>query len=86
MAPRRSKTKNQRQPHQKKPAIHRKSTRGKPEIYDELKKNATFCLTPTAIDGLDQLSASLNISRSEFIERVGRGLLKVLIDESLALE
>jgi len=51
--------------------------RGQPEVYDELKKIASFCITPTAIEGLKQLSSQLNISRSELIERIGRGVLTI---------
>lgn len=51
--------------------------RGQPEIYDECKKNASFSLTSTAIKGLEQLSSQLNISRSELIERIGRGVFTI---------
>jgi hypothetical protein len=48
--------------------------RGQPEIYEECKKNASFSITPTAIEELKQLSSKLNISRSELIERIGEGV------------
>jgi hypothetical protein len=51
--------------------------RGQPEVYDELKKIVSFSITPTAMTGLEQLSEQLNISRSELIERIGRGLLAI---------
>jgi hypothetical protein len=51
--------------------------RGQPEVYDELKKIVSFSITPTAMRGLEQLSEQLNISRSELIERIGRGLLAI---------
>lgn len=51
--------------------------RGQPEIYDELKEIVSISVTPTARAGLDRLSEQLNISRSELIERVGRGLLTI---------
>jgi metal-responsive CopG/Arc/MetJ family transcriptional regulator len=51
--------------------------RGQPEIYDELKEIVSISITPTARAGLDRLSEQLNISRSELIERVGRGLLTI---------
>lgn len=54
-----------------------KSMRGQPEMYNELKKIFSFSLTPTARAGLEQLSEQLNISRSELIERIGRGLLTI---------
>jgi hypothetical protein len=51
--------------------------RGQPEIYKELKKIASFSLTPTAIEELKQLSSQLNISRSEVLERIGRGVFTI---------
>lgn len=51
--------------------------RGQPESYDEIKKVASFSITPTARQGLKQLSSQLNISRSELIERIGRGLFTI---------
>jgi len=75
--PKKLKTKRRRrQEHEKKPIRQgMKSMRGQPEIYDELKKIVSFCITPTAQLGLAQLSQQLNISRSELIEQIGRGLL-----------
>jgi hypothetical protein len=32
----------------------------------------TLSLTPTAVDGLDELAKLLNVSRSELVERIGR--------------
>jgi hypothetical protein len=52
--------------------------RGQPEYYDEIKKIASFSITPTAIEGLKKLSSDLNLSRSEMIERIGRGVLIVI--------
>ena len=67
-----------RQQHEKKPPRKGvKSMRGQPEMYNELKKIFSFSLTPTARAGLDQLSEQLNISRSELIEGIGRGLLTI---------
>jgi hypothetical protein len=68
----------QRQEYEKKPRCQgKKSMRGQPEIYSELKKIASFSLTPTAIEGLKQLSSQLNISRSEVLERIGRGVFTI---------
>lgn len=58
----------------------KKSVRGEPEYYSELKKLATFSLTPTAKSGLNFLSKFRSISMSELIERIGRGMIK-LADE-----
>jgi hypothetical protein len=64
-----------RREHEKKPSCKgRKSMRGQPEIYDEIKKIASFSITPTAHQGLKQLSSQLNISGSELLERIGRGV------------
>lgn len=51
--------------------------RGQPEMYDERKKIVSVGITPTALAGLKQLSKELNISCSELIERIGRGLLTI---------
>ncbi len=70
-----------RQEYEKKPVRKGvKSMRGQPEMYDEVKKNACFSITPTACEGIKQLSLQLDISRSEVIERIGRGLF--IITES----
>jgi hypothetical protein len=67
-----------RRDHEKKPSRKGvKSMRGQPEVYDELKKIVSVSITPTAQAGLDQLSEQLNISRSELIERIGRGLFTI---------
>ena len=55
----------------------KKSTRGEPEDYNELKKQATFGITPTAKAGLNSLSKSRLISMSELIERIGRGTIEL---------
>ncbi|WP_199320199.1 hypothetical protein [Leptolyngbya sp. FACHB-261] len=52
-----------------------KSVRGRPELYDELKQKVTLSLTRTATQGLDELAAKYGISRSEFVERIGRVLI-----------
>jgi len=56
--------------------------RGQPEVYDELKKIVSVSITPTAKAGLDQLSEQLNISRSELIERIGRGFFTIKESEN----
>jgi hypothetical protein len=67
-----------RRQHEKKPSRKGvKSMRGQPEVYDELKKIVSLSLTPTALAGLDESSERLNISRSELVERIGRGLLTI---------
>ena len=53
----------------------RKRLRGVPELHDELKGRVTIALTPTGVGGIDAIAKSLDLSRSEVIERIGRGLI-----------
>jgi hypothetical protein len=53
-----------------------KSTRGRPEIYSEMKTSVCLALTPTAIVKLDNLAKSQQLSRSEFVERITRSLIE----------
>lgn len=68
------KKKKSRDPNQKKKVIKGlKSLRGQPEnSYGEIKKNKSFSLTDTGANLLKNLSAELNISTSELLERVAR--------------
>lgn len=50
-----------------------KSQKGQPEYYDELKKRVMVMLTPTAVERLDILANSMDLSRSELIEQFARG-------------
>lgn len=50
-------------------------TKGEPELYDEKKKPLNLALTPTAAKMLDELAAKVGLTRSEFVERVARGLI-----------
>lgn len=45
--------------------------------YGEKKCYMNNSVTPTAQAGLDKLARAMGISRSEFLERIGRGLLQV---------
>jgi hypothetical protein len=73
-----TKTQSTRLPHQKKRAQKgKKSMRGQPEYYEEIKQRFTFSLTPTAKAGLNQLSESLSLSMSELIEQIGRGRIQL---------
>lgn len=49
--------------------------RGRPELYSEVKKKKTFSLTPTASQNLDNLSAAFNLSQSELIEQIAKGII-----------
>ena len=45
--------------------------------YNELKTRITVSITPTAVNGIDAIAKSMNLSRSELLERIGRGMLQV---------
>jgi len=63
-----------------------KKSKGVPELYNEVKKRVNLSLTPTAIAGLDRLSEELNLSRSELVEQIGRGLILLAEQKSLSEE
>lgn len=60
------------------PEKRRKKLRGQPELYDEVKGQVNLSLTASGVQGLDILAQKMGLSRSEFIEQIGRGLLLVL--------
>ncbi len=64
----------------------KKTSKGYPEFYDEVKKRVNLSLTPTGIAGLDKLSQELNLSRSELVEQIGRGLIPLAEQTSLSEE
>lgn len=45
--------------------------------YGEKKVYMNNAVTPTAQAGLDAIAKSMNLSRSELLERIGRGILQV---------
>jgi hypothetical protein len=49
--------------------------------YGEKKCYMNNAVTPTAQAGLDAIARSMNISRSEFLEQIGRGILQVVVKE-----
>ena len=63
-----------------------KKLKGVPDLHDEVKKRANLSLTPTAIAGLDKLSQELDLSRSELVEQIGRGLIPLAEQRSLSEE
>lgn len=78
-----AKKKKKREPYQKKKVQPRKSMHGQPETkYGEVKKNASFSLTPTGADLLKKHSKQLGISTSEFLERVARGEIEVNLNSA----
>ena len=58
-----------------------KTRRGKPLFYDECKKRTTVTLTPTANEGLNEIAKKHQLSVSEFMERIGRGIIQVIEPE-----
>lgn len=62
-----------------------KSLKGQPELYDELKNRVMVSLTPTAVAGLDALAKSIDLSRSELVEQIGRGLFSLSRPEAVTL-
>jgi len=62
-----------RQPHKRKASTSgHKSSRGVPELYDELKAPVNVSLTPKCVDILDYLADLAGHSRSEVVERLTR--------------
>lgn len=55
-----------------------KRVKGVPELHNELKTRVNLSLTPTGIDGLDALAAKRRLSRSELVERIGRGQIRLM--------
>lgn len=55
----------------------RKRVRGVPELHDELKTRVNLSLTPTGIEGLDILASKWGLSRSELVEKIGRGHISI---------
>jgi predicted transcriptional regulator len=53
----------------------KKKLKNDPYIWDEVKKSLHLSLTLTAIDGLQALATEKNLSRSELVERIGRGII-----------
>lgn len=55
-----------------------KSMRGQAELYrGEVKRQRSVMLTDSGLRGLDQLAADVGLSRSELVERIGRGLIQI---------
>ncbi|MGG6266675.1 hypothetical protein ACQ4M3_40385 [Leptolyngbya sp. AN03gr2] len=62
------------------PKKGQKKLRGQPELYDEVKGQVNLSLTSTSVQGLDEQAAAIGLSRSEFVEQIGRRLLSVISD------
>jgi metal-responsive CopG/Arc/MetJ family transcriptional regulator len=50
---------------------------GGPPIWEEAKKRVNMTLTPKAVTGLDTLAGKWKLSRSELVERIGRGIIEI---------
>ena len=62
-----------------------KKQRGQPELYDEVKKRVTIALTPTGDKRLSELASTFDLSKSEFVEQLARGVIPILTPD-LALQ
>lgn len=51
--------------------------------WGELKTRVSVSLTPTALAGLDAIASDLQLSRSDLLERIGRGEIRLSTDGSL---
>jgi hypothetical protein len=49
--------------------------KNQPALYDDLKRSLDLTLTPTGKKGLEQRAREWNLSKSELIERIGRGII-----------
>lgn len=63
-----------------------KTAKGQPIFYAEKKQRVNLTLTPTASEGLEKFAQPLNLSVSEFMERIGRGIIPVLVEDSVEPE
>lgn len=61
------------------------ANKGRPESWGEPKQRVNISLTPTAIAGLDHLVKTTPLTRSEFVEHIGRGIIAVSIPPELLL-
>jgi hypothetical protein len=66
------------------PEKGQKKLRGQPEIYSEVKGQVNLSLTKTGVQGLDELANTVGLSRSEFVEQIGRRLIYVPLEEDKA--
>ena len=52
--------------------------KNEPALYDELKRRLNLTLTPTAIEGLNGRAQEWDLSKSELVEQIGRGIILLL--------
>lgn len=51
---------------------------GRPYRHGEPKKRVNMSLTKEAVEGLDELAISFGLSRSEFVEQIGREIIPIV--------
>ncbi len=54
-----------------------RSIKGVGDYWGEVKRSLNLTVTPTAIEGLENLAKAHQLSKSEFVERIGRGIIPV---------
>lgn len=64
------------------PVKGRKSTKGVGDLYEVPKTRISLMITEEALKALDQMAHELDISRSELVERFGRGMIKPAKEQS----
>jgi len=63
----------------------KKNLGGRPPKYDgQRKNNITISLSALGIEGLDSMAENLGLSRSELIERIGRGVYPISVSVDAA--
>lgn len=61
--------------------LGQKSVRGQPELYNEVKSCFSVALTRTGVEKLDTLARSVKLSRSELIEQIARGRIRITVEQ-----
>jgi len=64
---------------------NRQSLKNVPDYWDELKRTYSMTLTPTSAANLDAIAQQLEISRSELVEQIGRGIIGLKLDKEVEL-
>ena len=67
------------------PKKGQKKLRGQPEIYDEVKGQVNLSLTKASVQGLDEQALAMGLSRSEFVEKIGRRMITALSEDEQRL-
>jgi len=63
----------------------RQSQKGVGDYWDEMKHRYNVALTPTSVANLDAIAQQLEISRSELVEQIGRGIIGLKLDKEVEL-